>query len=125
MLPPIVEKHIYAMKGGFIDLDTLAKSFQDFFVKDAQDNLHQISERYLKNFFIDEVSFIKHLDVFHSNAPIINYGLHLNGKHDFYIVCDGMHRIDYAIEYLHRTSTAKTIPRKKPETLQINPTSST
>jgi len=102
MLPPIIERHVYTMKDGFIDLDILAKSFQNFFVKDAQDNLHQISQRYLKNFFIDEVSSIKHLDVFHSNAPIINYGLHLNGKHDFYIVCDGMHRIDYAIEYLHK-----------------------
>lgn len=102
MIPPIVEKHVYTMKEGFINLDALTKSFQDFYVKDACDNLHKISDRYLKDFFIDEVSSIKHLDVFHSNAPLLNYGLHLNGKQDFYIVCDGMHRIDYSIEYLRK-----------------------
>lgn len=115
MLPPVIEKHVYTMKDGFIDLDMLAKSFQNFFVKDAQENLHQISKRYLKNFFIDEVSSIKHLDAFHSNAPLINYGLHLNGKHDFYIVCDGMHRIDYAIEYLRKPISVILVePEAKP-----------
>ena len=32
MLPPIIEKHVYTMDEGFIDLDILTKSFQDFFV---------------------------------------------------------------------------------------------
>lgn len=115
MLPPIIEKHIYNMKGGFINLDILIKSFQQFFVKDAGDHLHQISERYLRDFFIDEVSSIKHLDIFHSNAPLINYGLHLNGKNDFYIVCDGMHRIDYAVEYLHKPISVILVePESKP-----------
>ncbi len=115
MIPPIIERHVYTMKNGFLDLDSLIKSFQNFFVKDARDNLHQISQRYLMDYFIDEVSSLKHLDIFHSNAPLINYGLHLNGKHDFYIVCDGMHRIDYAIEYLHEPINVILVePESKP-----------
>lgn len=101
MIPPIIERHVYTMKKGFIDLDSLANSFNTFFVKDARENLHKISDRYLKEFYIDEVSAIKHLDVFHSNTPLINYGLQFNGKQDFYIVCDGIHRIDYSLEHLH------------------------
>ncbi|MCC7004380.1 hypothetical protein IT397_00450 [Candidatus Nomurabacteria bacterium] len=102
MIPPIVEKHTYYLKDGFIDLDKLKERFNSFCVKDAKENLHKISDRYLKDFYIDEVSAIKHLDIFHSNAPIINYGIRYTGKFDFYIVCDGSHRIDYAIEHLNK-----------------------
>jgi len=115
MIPPIIEHHIYDLKEGFINLDSFTNSFKNLFIKDSISNLHNISERYLKNFFIDEVSSIKHLDVFHSNASIINYGLQSNGKQDFYIVCDGMHRIDYSLEYLHEPINVILVePEKRP-----------
>ncbi len=101
MIPPIVEKHTYYLKGGYVDLDKLVEKFDGYCVKDAQEYLHKISNRYLQNFFIDEVSAIKYLDIFNSNAPIINYGVPYTGPFDFYIVCDGSHRIDYATEYLN------------------------
>jgi hypothetical protein len=101
MLPPIIEKHTYHLTDGFIDLDKLINCFDELYVKDSAEVLHRIADRYLKNFHIDEVSAIREMDVFHSNASLINYGLRHNGKHDFYIVCDGMHRIDYAIETLN------------------------
>ncbi|MFA6340639.1 MAG: hypothetical protein WCX27_00145 [Candidatus Paceibacterota bacterium] len=101
MIPPIVEKHTYDLKNGYVDLDKLVEKFEGYCVKDAQEYLHKISNRYLQNFNIDEVSAIRHLDIFNSNAPIINYGVQYNGPHDFYIVCDGSHRIDYATEYLN------------------------
>lgn len=101
MLPPVIERHTYPLDRGFIDMDKLIHFFDRYYVKDAQESLHRISDRYLRDYFIDEVSAIRHLDVFHSNAPLINYGLGLNGKHDFHIVCDGMHRIDFALEHLH------------------------
>ncbi len=41
------------------------------------------------------------MDIFHSNAPLMNYGIQYTGKHDFYIICDGAHRIDYSIEHLN------------------------
>jgi hypothetical protein len=109
MLPPIIEKHSYQLNRGFIDLDELIGSFENFYVKDARGNLHKISDRYLQNYYIDEVSAIKHLDVFHSNAPLINY----NHKHDFYIICDGSHRIDYAIEHLNEPITVILVEPEK------------
>ncbi len=101
MLPPIIEKHTYHLEDGFIDLEKIRQSFDELYVKDAAGNLHRIADRYLKNFHIDEVSSIREMDIFHSNASLINYGLPHSGKHDFYIVCDGSHRIDYAIENLN------------------------
>ncbi len=115
MIPPIIERHVYKIKSGFIDLNYLTHSFDDFFVKDAKENFHKISDRYLKDFYIDEVSSIKHLDVFHSNTPLINYGLRFNGIQDFHIVCDGMHRIDYAIEHLKQAIDVILVePESKP-----------
>jgi len=113
MLPPIIEKHTYDLKDGYIDLDKMLKLFKDFYVKDAKFNLHAITDRYFKNYFIDEVSAIKHLDIFNSNAGLINYGLKFNGKHDFHIVCDGVHRIDYAIEHLNKPITVILVEPKE------------
>lgn len=101
MLPPVVEKHTYDLKNGFFNLDRLSRRFKNTYVKDATGNLHHLADRYLDSFYIDDVSNIKHLDIFHSNAPLINYGLQYSGPHDFYIICDGSHRIDYAIETLN------------------------
>jgi len=115
MLPPIIEKHSYNLSDGFINLDKLIKLFENFYVKDAQNNLHHIFDRYLRNYFIDEVSSIRHLDIFHSNAPLINYGLQYNHKQDFHIICDGSHRIDYSIEHLHEPITVILVePEKRP-----------
>ena len=101
MLPPVVEKHMYNLREGFFDLDKLANRFKNTYVKDAMGNLHHLKDRFLNSFFIDEVSNINHLDIFHSNAPLINYGVQYNGLHEFYIICDGSHRIDYSIEILN------------------------
>lgn len=102
ILPPIVEKHTYDFSDGFFDLEELSQRFKGTYVKDANGNLHELSNRYLNNFFIDEVSKIDHLDIFHSNAALINYGLVHGGKQDFYIICDGMHRTDYSLEVLNK-----------------------
>ncbi len=64
-------------------------------------NLHHLKDRFLNSFFIDEVSNIDHMDIFNCNAPLINYGVQYNGLHEFYIICDGSHRIDYSIETLN------------------------
>lgn len=101
MLPPIIEKHAYDLKDGFFDLDKLIERFSGSFVKDAKGNLHSLAKRYLNSFFVDEISKIDYLDIFNSNASLINYGLQYNGKQDFYIICDGAHRIDYALEKLN------------------------
>jgi len=115
VLPPIVEKHSYDLRGGFVDLDKLSGRFRNTFVRDAAGNLHEVSKRYLTSFHIDEVSKLPYLDIFHSNAPLINYGLSYNGPTDFYIVCDGMHRIDFAIEVLNKPITVILVdmPSKK------------
>ncbi len=102
MLPPIIEKHTYYLKNGYIDLDELTRRFRKKYVKDANGNFHDLGERCLRSFHIDEVSKIDYLDIFNSNAPIINYGLNYSGKYEFYIICDGAHRIDYAIEKLNK-----------------------
>jgi len=115
MLPPIIEKHTYQLSDGFIDLDKLIDAFENFYVKDARGNLHHVLDRYLKNYFIDEVSSMKHMDVFHSNAPLINYGVPYNHKQDFYIICDGSHRIDYSIEHLNEPISVILVePEKRP-----------
>lgn len=102
MLPPVIERHTYTLDRGFIDLHKLIHVFNHLFVKDAQDRMHRITDRFLREFYIDELSAIRDLDVFHSNAPLINYGLQFSGDHSFHIVCDGMHRIDYAVEQLQQ-----------------------
>jgi len=101
MLPPIVEKHTYDMKDGFIDFKKLLKKFGNLYVKDSKDNMHKISERYLESFYIDEVSSVREMDALHHNSHLLNYGSRFSGKVDFYIVCDGSHRIDYSTEKLN------------------------
>ncbi len=98
ILPPVIEKHSYDLKNGYLDLARLLKRFKGLYVKDAAGNLHSLSERNLRGFYIDEVSSIDHLDIFNSNVPIINYGLGHDGIFTFYIICDGSHRLDYVLE---------------------------
>ena len=106
VLPPIIEKHIYPLSKGSFDLSKMAKRFEGCFVKDARGNLHELSKRFIKNFYVDQESKIEYLDIFNHNAELVNYGLNFNGKTDFYIICDGSHRLDYAIEYLNQPTNA-------------------
>jgi len=112
VLPPIVEKHTYPLQNGFIDIPELARRFNGTYVKDAQGNLHHLGNLELHNFYIDEVSRLTHLDTFSSNAPIINYGLPYSGEHTFYIICDGSHRLDYALEKLRQPTTVIVVEAK-------------
>lgn len=105
ILPPIIEKHSYNLRNGFFDLESLIDRFEGSYIKDAKGNFHELSARYLNSFFIDEISKIDYLDIFNSNASIINYGLRYTGKQDFYIICDGAHRIDYSLEKLNEPIT--------------------
>lgn len=98
IMPPIIERHTYRLSGGYIDLEALSKRFLGAYIKDATGQLHDLSLRHLEDFYIDEVSKLRHLDVFNSNAPLINYGLQYTGDWSCSIICDGTHRIDYAIE---------------------------
>lgn len=98
ILPPVIEKHTYQLSNGYLDIPWLLKRFKNAHVKDALGHLHTLSDRYLRSFYIDEVSSINHLDIFNSNVPIINYGLGHDGSFTFYIVCDGAHRLDYILE---------------------------
>lgn len=98
VLPPIIEKHVFDLKNGYLDLEKLNKRFKNAYVRDARGNFHHLADRTFSSFYIDEVSKINHLDVFNSNVPILNYGHNQNGKFIFYIICDGSHRIDYILE---------------------------
>lgn len=105
MTPPVIEKHTYNFRNGYIDLDDLISRFQDTYIKDARGNLHHLGQRELNSFYIDEVSKLDHLDIFNSNAPAINYGFGYNGQHAFYVACDGTHRMDYSLEVLQKPIT--------------------
>jgi len=93
-----VEKHSIPLDKGTFDLKKILKIFEGTFVKDARGTLHDISKQTLRNYYVDKESKIKYLDLFNHNAGLINYGLRFNGPNDFYIICDGSHRIDLAIE---------------------------
>lgn len=105
VLPPIVEKHTYHLNQGYLDLADLSRRFHGCYIRDARGQLHNLGNRYLEGYYIDEVSKVDHLDIFHSHASIINYGLQHTGKFDFYVICDGSHRIDYAMEILQKPIT--------------------
>ena len=118
ILPPIIEKHTFQLKDGYLDLMWLLKQFKGLAIKDAQGKLHTLSKRFLRNFYIDEVSKIDHLDIFNSNVPILNYGLGHDGAFTFYIVCDGAHRLDYVLEKIKQPMTVLLVePTKKNEYL--------
>lgn len=118
ILPPVIEKHTYRLKNGYLDLPHFLKRFKGLYIKDANNNMHRLSDRHLNSFYIDEVSKIDHLDIFNSNVPIINYGLGHDGEFTFYIVCDGAHRLDYVLEKIKFPTTALLVePAKKGETL--------
>jgi hypothetical protein len=106
VLPPIIEKHSYPLRNGSFDLKKMSENFKGTFVKDAKGNMHELSKRVLRDYFVDQESKVKHLDMFNHNAELLNYGLRFNGKSDFHIVCDGSHRIDLALEKQNRPINA-------------------
>lgn len=102
VLPPIVEKHTYPLTRGSFDLKKMAQRFQGAFVRDAKGNMHELSKSVLRDFFVDAESKAPYLNVFNHNAELLNYGLQFTGPHTFYVICDGSHRLDYAIEKLNK-----------------------
>lgn len=99
VLPPIIEKHSYPLTKGFFDLNKIASRFKGTYAKDAKGKMHELSQKTMRNYFVDEESCINYLDLFNHNAKLINYGLRFSGNNDFYIICDGSHRMDYALEH--------------------------
>ena len=106
VLPPVIEKHSYPLKRGWIDIKKVCDRFEEAYVKDARGNLHEIGKGLIKNYFIDQESKIDYLNVFNPNVELINYGLRFNGNGTFYVICDGSHRMDYALELLDEPITA-------------------
>ncbi|PIN75677.1 hypothetical protein COV18_02410 [Candidatus Woesearchaeota archaeon CG10_big_fil_rev_8_21_14_0_10_37_12] len=106
VLPPIIEKHSYPLLNGVIDLKKIAGKFKGAYVKDAKNNLHDISKPLLRDYHVDKESSVKYLNLFNQNVELINYGMRFNGPSEFYIICDGSHRMDYALEILNEPITA-------------------
>ena len=117
ILPPIIEKHVFDLKDGYINLEKLNKRFKNTYIKDAKGNFHHLADKTFSSFFIDEVSKINHLDVFNSNVPILNYGHKQNGKFTFYIICDGSHRIDYILEKIGKPISVLLVEPKSERSL--------
>jgi hypothetical protein len=118
VLPPVIEKHTYPLKEGFVDLNKLTSRFRGTYARDACGDMHHLGNIELHNFHIDEVSKISHLDLFNSNAPIINYGLPFTGNYSFFIICDGAHRLDFVLEKLNKPITVIVVePKHKEEPL--------
>jgi hypothetical protein len=117
ILPPIIEKHTYDLREGYIDIDKMKSRFTNTYTTDARENLHHLGDRFLSSFYIDEVSKLDYIDIFNSNTSLVNYGTQQHGKKDFHIICDGSHRIDYALEKLKKPITvilAEAKSSKKP-----------
>lgn len=102
VMPPIVERHSYSLNGGFLDLDKMSDRFEGHYVRDAKGNMHHLSEEVLNDFYIDDISRLPNLHIFNPNIEIVNYGISMTGDWKVNIICDGSHRIDYALEYMQR-----------------------
>ena len=106
VIPPIIELHSYPLSKGTFDLAKIRKQFRGTFVKDATGKLHELSQEVIRNFYVDDDSKISYMNIFNSNAELINYGMKFSGDSDFYIICDGSHRIDLALEIRNKPTTA-------------------
>lgn len=98
ILPPIIEAQQLPLLEGKIDLASFSNRFRGLFVPDDRGTLHDMSRRMLRNFYVDEVSCIDTLDVFNDTLELLSYGVQDNEDWTYYIICDGSHRIDYALE---------------------------
>jgi hypothetical protein len=105
IMPPVIEQQQFLLDHGRIDLGHLASLFTGAYIKDARGQLHSLEARFLEGYYIDQVSASPHLDIFHPQLPLINYGQHLTGTWDVNIVCDGAHRLDLATETYRRPIT--------------------
>ncbi len=106
VLPPIIEKHQYDLSKGYFDLKKLGARFNGVYVRDAKGQLHDLSKRFIKNFYLDNESKVNFMDIFNHNASLINYGMRFSEKAVFYIICDGSHRMDLALEILNEPISA-------------------
>jgi len=106
MLPPIIEKHVYPLKEGKLDLEKLSGKFKGCFVKDAKGNFHDLSQRIMRDFYIDDYTKVSYMDIFNPTVELISYGLMFNGNNEFCIICDGSHRLDYALQILNEPINA-------------------
>ncbi len=113
ILPPIIERQNYPLKNGVFDTKKILESFKGSYVKDFKGNLHDISKDLIKDFYIDGRTKIEYLPVFNDNVELINYKLGFSGNNDFFIVCDGSHRIDYSLNHLNESSTAILVEGEK------------
>src|SRR3990167_4001447 len=52
ILPPVVEKHTFFLKDGYLDLPRFLRRFKGLHVRDARGRLHALSNRYLRSFYI-------------------------------------------------------------------------
>lgn len=100
VMPPVIERHTYHLSHGAIDLDDLRDQFDGSYVKDAEDNLHALSDHDLQNFYIDHETYSEHLPIFNPTVELLDYGRQQNGSWQFDVICDGAHRIAYGIEEL-------------------------
>ena len=96
---------MYPLSQGFFDLKRMAQRFEGAYVKDARGTLHEMSQLIIKNYYVDYDSKVGYLNLFNDTASLINYGMRFTGESEFYIICDGSHRLDYALEILNKSST--------------------
>lgn len=97
VMPPVIERHSYELDNGRIDLDNLREQFRGCYVKDAEGNLHSLSDHDLKKFYVDHQTNVEHLSIFNDTVSTLDYG-RFSGTWEFDIICDGAHRIAYALE---------------------------
>ncbi len=102
VLPPVVEKQVYHLNKGTIDPKRMLQRFKGAHIKDARGNLHELSKRTLRDYYVDQESKVSYLDIFNHNLDLLNYGVQFDGPYTFYVICDGSHRLDYAIEMLNQ-----------------------
>lgn len=112
-LPPIIEKQRYPLNKGMFDLDKICEVFSGTYVKDARGHLHELSRRFLRDYYVDDHSKVSHMDIFNPSVELINYGQKFNGTSEFCVICDGSHRMDYALEILGKPITAILVEGKE------------
>ncbi len=106
VMPPVIEQHSYQLNRGAIDLDYMRDSFDGCYVQDAKETLHHLNSHDLKDFYIDHQSFEEHLPIFNQTMKLLDYGRQRSGEWKFNVICDGSHRISYAVEETGRPINA-------------------
>lgn len=102
VMPPVIERHSYMLDRGHIDLDYMRSCFDGCFVKDAKGRLHPMSAQDIEQFYIDHESAYPHMQIFNPTVDLLDYGRQHTGAWRFNIICDGSHRISFAIDELNQ-----------------------